>query len=679
MTDARDRRHRLEALRERASALLQEDTTSPTVAMDVKQLVHELRVLNTELAMQHDELLASEARAQRQATAWEQLFRGAPVAILTIDGHRRLEQYNDEAALLLNLSPRSVSQPVDWLIDSGSQADWQAMLNAAGSRPLMRELLVRAVGGERVIVRAMVTRRAVEGPGEPGWLLVFLDVSALAAASTRAKEATSRLERLVGAMSDGVLFARWQTGIVEQVNPAMARLLGLDAVAPPALSLSSLFPPARAAVSLLTLEALGRAPGSEPVAMQLVSADGRVVDVEVHAGFLDEAGGPLLSVVARDVSEKVVLARRRAELEAAALRTQQLEAIGQLATGVAHDFNNLLTVVLSCEQGLEPFLPPDEPHLMDLRRAALRGRELTARLLTLARLKLEQKKPMRLSVVCREALALARRSFPASILIETDFATEADEFDADEGQWVQALLNVCINARDAMPDGGVLRLVLATAGDGVTLSVRDSGPGMSPEVQRQAFEPFFTTKGPGAGTGLGLAHVHAVAQAHGVQVSLDSAPGLGTTVRFFVPVTRRPQAASPREAAPVASSLTGVRVLLVDDDERVRRASARVLHRLKCVVVEADGVEGACALLDSGQALDVILTDLSMPMLSGEDLVTRVQQMAHPLPVVVVTGMATDETQRRLSAAGAAAVLPKPYTELELRECLGRVLASAAP
>ncbi|MDX2009205.1 MAG: response regulator [Myxococcaceae bacterium] len=678
MSDASDRRHRLEALRERASALLREDSSAPSVAMDVKQLVHELRVLNTELAMQHDELLASERRAQRQATAWEQLFRGAPVAILNIDSQRHLEQYNDEAALLLNLSPRSVNQSVDWLVDSGSHGDWQAMLGEAGSRPLTRELVVRAVGGQRIVVRAMVTRRAADGVGEAGWLVVFLDVSALAAASTRAKEATSRLERLVGAMSDGVLFARWQTGIVEQVNPSMARLLGLDALALPSLSLASLFPPARAAVSMLTLEALAKAPGSEPVATQLVSTDGRVVDVEVLTGFLDEAGGPLLWMVARDVSERVVLARRRAELEAAALRSQQLEAIGQLAAGVAHDFNNLLTVVLSCEQGLEPHFPPDEPHLMDLRRAALRGRELTARLLTLARLKLEQKAPMRLSVVCREALALARRSFPASIRLETDFSTDADEFDGDEGQWVQALLNVCINARDAMPDGGVLRVVMAEAGRGVSLSVRDTGPGMSAEVQRQAFEPFFTTKGPGAGTGLGLAHVHAVAQAHGVQVSLDSAPGLGTTVRFLVPVTRRPRPVTQPAPAAEPASFTGVRVLLVDDDERVRRASARVLHRLKCVVVEADGVERACALLDAGQALDVILTDLSMPMLSGEDLVVRVRGMERPLPVVVVTGMATDETERRLFAAGAAAVLPKPYTEPELRACLGKVLASRA-
>jgi PAS domain-containing protein len=228
MTDASDRRQRLEVLRDRANALLREDRGAPAPAMDVKQLVHELRVLNTELAMQHDELMASERRGQRQAAAWEQLFRDAPVAILTIDGTRRLEQYNAEAGLMLNLSPRYVTQSIDWLIDTGSHGEWQSVLSLAGSRPLVRELVVRAVGGNRVVVRAMVTRRVPDGEGEPGWLLVFLDVSALAAASVRAKEATSRLERLVNAMGDGVLFARWESGIVEQLNPAMARLLGAD-------------------------------------------------------------------------------------------------------------------------------------------------------------------------------------------------------------------------------------------------------------------------------------------------------------------------------------------------------------------------------------------------------------------------------------------------------------------
>lgn len=677
MTDASDRRQRLEVLRDRANALLREDRGAPAPAMDVKQLVHELRVLNTELAMQHDELMASERRGQRQAAAWEQLFRDAPVAILTIDGTRRLEQYNAEAGLMLNLSPRYVTQSIDWLIDTGSHGEWQSVLSLAGSRPLVRDLVVRAVGGNRVVVRAMVTRRVPDGEGEPGWLLVFLDVSALAAASVRAKEATSRLERLVNAMGDGVLFARWESGIVEQLNPAMARLLGVDVGTTPTLSLASLFPSARAAVSLLTLEALGRAPGAEPVAMQVVAAGGRVVDVEVLAGFLDEAGGPLLSMVARDVSDKVALAQRRAELEAAAMRGQQLEAIGQLAAGVAHDFNNLLTVVLNCEAALEAFVPADEPHLSDLHRAALRGRELTGRLLTLARLKTEQKAPMRLSVVCREALALARRSFPPSIRIETDFGTDQDELDGDEGQWVQALLNVCINARDAMPDGGSLRVVLAATGSGATLALRDSGAGMSPEVLRKAFEPFFTTKGLGAGTGLGLAHVNAMAHAHQVKVTIESEPSLGTTVRFHVPVTRTPSAAPSVVASP-KSAFAGVRVLLVDDDERVRRSSVRALHKLGCVVVEADGVERAFATVESGVPLDVVLTDLSMPHLTGEDLLAQVKASARPLPVVIVTGMATDETERRLSDKGAAAVLTKPYTELELRACLSQVLGSGA-
>jgi PAS domain S-box-containing protein len=671
MTDGSDRRLRLEQLRERAAALLQGGAEAVIDDTDVKQLLHELRVLNTELAMQHDELLVSERRAQAQALAWEQLFRESPVAILTIDGQRRLERYNDEAAVLLNLAPRYLSEPIDWLIDGASQARWHEVLADAGARPLMQELVARTVGGGRVAVRAMVTRKA--GAHEAGWLLVLLDVSALAAASARAVEATTRLERLVGSMSDGVLFARWSTGLVEHLNPAMATLLGVAADGPPTMTLTSLFAPHRVGVALVVLQSLAREARREPVSMQLRTADGRLVDVEVLASFLEEAQGPVLAMVARDVSEKVALARRRAEVEAAALRSQKLEAVGQLAVGIAHDFNNLLTVIVNCHAGLVPSFPADEPHLADLQRAALRGRELTGRLLTLSRLKAERHAPMRLSTVCREALELARRSFPPSIVLETDFATERDEVDGDEGQWVQALLNVFINARDAMPAGGQLRVTLADAGGGVTLAVRDTGVGMAPDVARKAFEPFFTTKGVGAGTGLGLAHVQALATAHQVRLTLESRPGEGTTVRFHVPAARLPTAVGAA-AAPVEREVAGLVVLVVDDDEPVRRSVVRTLRRLKCEPLEAEGPEPALEVLRARPAIDVVLTDLSMPGLTGEDLLRLVGELPTPVPVVVVTGLATDETERRLREGGAVAVLTKPYTTEELRAALASAL-----
>jgi PAS domain S-box-containing protein len=362
-----------------------------------------------------------------------------------------------------------------------------------------------------------------------------------------------------------------------------------------------------------------------------------------------------------------ITARNRAE--AALRQAQKLEALGSLTGGVAHDFNNLLMIILGSLELLGRRLPPEDARATRLLDAALqgarRGAALTARLLTFARQ--QELAPISIDV---HSLLGALRPMLAHLLgpairIEDDLPADLWNLRADPNQLELALLNLAANARDAMPDGGTLRLSArnaavdpaetsfiggrsrptAAAGEYVVLKVSDTGAGMDEATLARAAEPLFTTKGPGKGTGLGLSMVHGFVVQSGGALQLSSRPGAGTSVELWLPRTTDPvREAGTGEAAPDAPAVPGaesLRILLVDDDPLVVEGTASMLEELGHVTVQAaTSGEEALAMLRQDGNFDLLLTDHLMPGMTGLQLVTAARALHPTLPILLASGFA---------------------------------------
>jgi PAS domain S-box-containing protein len=373
-------------------------------------------------------------------------------------------------------------------------------------------------------------------------------------------------------------------------------------------------------------------------------------------------------------------------VEAQLRQAQKMEAIGQLTGGVAHDFNNLLTVVLGNLELLQSRLQDERSmrHLRAAQRAAQRGGELTHQLLAYARRQTISPRPVDLAAMIAGMGDLLQRSLGGLVRVNTTLDADLWPAFCDPTQLELMLLNLAINARDAMPAGGVINIAAHNlpgtgrlppeleAGDYVSISVIDSGSGMPPEIRDRAFEPFFTTKEPGKGSGLGLAQVWGLAQQFGGTVLLDSAPGRGTTVQVFLP---RAEAIVATEAAPPdrddADAQAGGVILIVDDDADARDIAAAFIEQDGYAVqLAASGQEALACLERCG--ISLALVDYAMPGMSGAGFVRRAQEQQLGLPIVYVTG--NPDALSADATPDAAPVVIKPYTRAGLADAVRQAL-----
>ncbi|MFZ5439764.1 MAG: ATP-binding protein [Myxococcota bacterium] len=388
--------------------------------------------------------------------------------------------------------------------------------------------------------------------------------------------------------------------------------------------------------------------------------------------------------VARDVS-------READLEGQLRQSQKLEAIGQLAGGVAHDFNNLLTVVLSNTQVLlrDTLSEDQRESLQMIDEAGQRASQLTRQLLAFGRRQVLHVTEVDLGEVVTRATALLRRVIGASIELKTDVPSGLWPVRADAGQLEQVLMNLAINARDAMPSGGTLGIALSNAtlegtptadgqtvppGDYVVLRVADSGSGMSAETLSRAFEPFFTTKPAGRGTGLGLSTVLGIVRQSGAFIWVYSEPGRGSVFRIAFPRQRDLKAAPTASAAPVIPRGNGEHVLLVEDEPLVRRVMERMLLEASYRVTTAGHGLEALVLLDGGLTPDVVLSDVVMPRMGGLELREQLRARSPGLPVVLMSGYSSEVVE--LGGVDDSELLWKPPSRPAvlgaIRRALGR-------
>jgi PAS domain S-box-containing protein len=383
--------------------------------------------------------------------------------------------------------------------------------------------------------------------------------------------------------------------------------------------------------------------------------------------------------VTRDITERKEAEHQLAEAREALFQSQKMDAIGQLTGGVAHDFNNLLMAVLGSLELVRKRLPYDQrvtPLIDNAIQGAQRGAALTQRMLAFARRQELTLEPVNVAKLVRGMLTFLQRSIGPSVRIETHFPRNLPQVLSDANQLETALLNLVVNARDAMPDGGVVTISARAermgAGDPslasgpyVALEVRDTGEGMDERTLARAMEPFFTTKGVGKGTGLGLSMVHGLALQSGGRLTLKSRPGDGVTVEIWLPDAGVGAAETP------SGDQHGLVVLAVDDDPLVLTNTAALLEDLGHHVIQASSGPEALEALSRYPDLDVLVTDHVMPGMNGLQLKEAAQELRPELPVLVVTGYA----EAPPPAAGPVPRLFKPFTQDELSQAIAAILA----
>ena len=426
--------------------------------------------------------------------------------------------------------------------------------------------------------------------------------------------------------------------------------------------------------------------------------DGSIIEVEVTAHPLVFDGRRANLIVANDVTEQKRLRAALLLSEEQLRQSQKLEAIGQLAGGVAHDFNNLLTAINGYSALALQRLGRDHPiasYLNEIERAGNRAADLTRQLLAFGRKQLLQPLSLSLNDIVTDMSKMLTRLIGESITFETKLSPNLKRIKVDPGQVEQVLMNLVVNARDAMPRGGVLTIetkneelddayaskhISVKPGQYVMLAVSDTGMGMGQEVQAHIFEPFYTTKEKGKGTGLGLSTVYGIIKQSGGNIWLYSEPGKGTSFKVYLPVTEDEIETSVAPTADTSSQRGSETVLLVEDEEIVRKITKRLLEENGYNVLQAGSGEEAIRVFTRfKEPIHLLITDVVMPMLSGKDVADQIESV-HPETKVLYMSGYTDEAIVHHGIVDAdIEFIQKPFTERGLTRKIREILDSESP
>ncbi len=521
--------------------------------------------------------------------------------------------------------------------------------------------------------------------GRPVRMLgVNFDITEARLGEVAIKQQQMRLEGIVNSAMDGIITVGEDQQVI-LMNAAAERMFGCRAEDILGTRVERFIPERSRAAH----EGHVRAFGATGVAARAMGkfgpisglrANGEEFPIEASISQIEVDGHKLFTVTCRDVTEWVQAEADRKALEAQLQQSQKMEAFGQLAGGVAHDFNNLLTIINGYSEWLLGSLSKDSNlrnHLEEIQKAGLRAAALTRQLLAFSRQQVIEPKVLKLNAVVEGVETMLRRLIGEDVQLSTVLCPSAGLVKVDPGQIEQVILNLAVNSRDAMPQGG--RLTIETdlveldaeyarshaevhPGRFNLLAISDTGDGMSREVRERVFEPFFTTKGPGRGTGLGLAVVHGIVKQNGGHVAVYSEPGKGTTFKIYLAVVSDESADhTVHDDLPLQGS--GETILLVEDEVSLREVTALALTGFGYTVLTAsDGREAIERMAEEGGQVDLLLTDVIMPEMSGRSLAETLGARYPELKVLFTSGYTDDAVMRHGVLQSEVAFLQKPYT-----------------
>jgi two-component system, cell cycle sensor histidine kinase and response regulator CckA len=633
----------------------------------------------------HAEAAAALAQSEHR---YRLLFDHSPCAMCVFDAvTSNILEVNDAAVAMYGysreefarMSFRDLSAPGNRAqIGSGDRIE----VNAAYARQVARH--VRRDGDT---IDVEIQEHAATLPSRKSRLVVVSDVTERLASERAVQSAREVLQSVFDVGPQAIVVAD-DDGTIAQWNRAAERLFGWTAAE--VLGKPSPFLP-----SDLPVEGRSRQLSSEMSAhgklaeVRQTRKDGTAVDVLMaSAPLTDSTGKPSGSAaVYTDLTERKLL-------EEQLRQSQKMEAIGTLAGGIAHDFNNILTVITSYSSLLleEATDEKQRTQLAEVGTAARKATELTRQLLTFSRRDIVRLRPVSINEAVDSLRPMLRRLLSANIDVVTTLSPATGFVVADPSQLEQIVMNLAVNAADAMPDGGTLvvetrdvELDLRYAemhagvrpGMYVMLAVSDTGTGMDAATLRKIFEPFFTTKEVGRGTGLGLATVYAIVNQLGGTIWVYSEPGHGATFKIYLPRDGTRRVSLTPVAVPVAKT-TSVTVLLVEDDEPVRRAVRRMLERFGHLVVEAvDGEAGLVVAAEYDGSMDVVVTDLMMPRMNGRAFAAALEKTRPGIPVIFTSGYTDDAVLRRGFVGANHTFLQKPFTGEQLAGAISAVIAAS--
>ncbi len=424
--------------------------------------------------------------------------------------------------------------------------------------------------------------------------------------------------------------------------------------------------------------------------------DGTEFPVEIGLNPVETEGGVMVVSSIVDISSRKNAERERKLLEAELLQSQKMEAVGRLSGGIAHDFNNILGAIIGFAELARDSDDPAE-HEKDLHEilvAATRGKAVIERLLRFSRRQEISRKPVDLGHTVADSVRLLRPTLPAGLDIRTDFQERLPPVSADIVSVQQIIMNLTTNAAHAMPSGGKLTFTLEDfyardsyvrthaglhEGRYVLLAVRDTGTGMDEATRARAFDPFFTTKATGQGSGLGLTMVHNTMHSHDGIVWIESAPGEGTTVKCLFPALETQTVEEPDKPRPLARG-KGERILFVDDEVTLTVIAKRRLDGLGYIVKTFNDPQPALSMFQSApQDFDLLITDYSMPHMSGLDLAHEITALRPDIPVLLLTGYMEDFAPEEIARAGVRLVVKKPIAQADLAAAIHSLLESSTP
>ncbi|WP_052389857.1 hybrid sensor histidine kinase/response regulator [Belnapia moabensis] len=652
------------------------------------------------LALPSPSLMQASNKALRESEARHRAnFVGAPVPLHILDVEGRIVEVSDRWLDLLGYSRMQViGRSVGDFQEDGGASTRAALPAVFAAAAELRDTPRRFIRRDGAVLDVLASSRLERAPdGVPTHLITALvDVTARKRAETALAESERSFRLLVDGVADYAIYMLSLNGIVTTWNPGAERIKGYSASEIIGQHLRRFY----------TEE--DRATGAAERALGIAAEEGRYESegwrlrkdgsrfwASVVIDAIRENGTLVgFAKVTRDITQQRAAAEALEITRTQLAQAQKMEAIGQLTGGIAHDFNNMLQAMTGNLELIRRRVGEERPDVARLAGNALdagaKAAGLTSQLLSFARRQRLDPRPLDPAEVITGMRNLLARTAGERIALHIDLPEEGIGLClADVSQLESALLNLAINARDAIGRAaGSISISLrskrieATSegwppnGDYVRIAVSDDGPGMPEDVRRRAFEPFFTTKGPGKGTGLGLAQIHGFAHQSGGTAVIESAPGKGTEVAILLPRTDQPMRRNPEPPFAAAETEAGLgeTVLLVEDDALVRMALAETLRDLRYHVVEATDADAALALLEGDVPADLILTDLSMPgSMDGLEFASTARVRFPELPVILTTGHAGDLSGRPLPPA--MTFVRKPYSRGELRAAVAAALA----
>jgi PAS domain S-box-containing protein len=664
------------------------------VLEDFNRLLGHVARAIAELRYSHAQVRASEER-------WHRIFDGSADAILILDPKTlRIVDANETAARLFEYG-RSELLRLDLAALEDEGAGLSRLVETAGREGRAGAEAVSCVsrGGRRILTEAQLATLPI-GPSRP-LLLMVRDMTERRLAEEALRLSQRRLAGILDIAQDAIISVD-DTRTIRLFNKGAERIFGYAAYETIGRRLDLLLPNSQSLVE--AIERRANSPSAAPAERQEVSArrrGGSEFPAELSASKFQLGEETVFTLILRDVSD-----RRRAELERANLlgqfhQAQKMEAIGRLAGGIAHDFNNVLAAILGYADLALYDIPPDTPaasNVQQVLKAGRRGKTLVRQILAFSRREERVERSVRLDQVLHEALDLMAATLPKTIEVERRSLATGAVIRADEAQMHQLIMNLCVNAAQAIgqepgrivveleetelgPDreaeirAAGARLVAGKLGPGayVRLTVTDTGTGMGEETVSHMFEPFFTTKPKGEGTGLGLAAVHGIVTGRNGAIALRTAPGLGTRFEIYLPrVEDVPERAGDAAREVLAA---GERILFVDDEPDLTDIGRKSLERLgfRCDTMSSASAALAEFRADPGR-WQLVITDHMMPGMTGAAMAREMLALRPDLPIIICTGFGDTITAESARAAGIREFVMKPLIGRELAEIVSRLL-----